>query len=177
LPLGAAVLYSRRGGNQERVAVMEDPAAGHAAPHSESAEGGEAIGAGAAWRLIAPWLGYVFLAASGVLGLMTASAGADEATYDAGLATFLVALLIIIVRMRRQLDGHEIGFLLPVSVETSDSLFASIAVLGVLGLAGVVLAASVGGAFYGIGLALLVVSVALIFNDIKRYFDRRDRGT
>jgi hypothetical protein len=50
------------------------------------------------------------------------------------------------------------------------------AVLAVLGLAGLGLAATVGGTLYGVGIALFIVAAALIFNDIKRYFDHRDAG-
>jgi hypothetical protein len=128
------------------------------------------------WRMLVPWLGYVFLAAAGVLGLFTASGGVDEVTYMAGLALFILAIVVIAWRMKRQLDGREVGFLLAVSVDNSDSLFVSMAVLAVLGLAGLGLAATVGGTLYGVGIALFIVAAALIFNDIKRYFDHRDAG-
>ncbi|MGH7122535.1 MAG: hypothetical protein ACREFP_26690 [Acetobacteraceae bacterium] len=128
------------------------------------------------WRMVKPWLGYVFLAAAAVLGLFTASRAGDDTTYGAGLALFILAAIVVAWRMRRQLDGREVGFLLAVSVENSDSLLVSIAVLAVLGLVGIGLAAAVGGTLYGIGLALFVIAAALIFNDIKRYFDHRDAG-
>jgi hypothetical protein len=125
---------------------------------------------------VAPWLGHVFLAAAAVQGLFTASGDADSATYAAGLATFFVAVLVIFVRIKRQLDGRDVGFLLPVAATNADSLFVTVAVLAVLGLVGLVLAATVGGLLYSIGLALFIISAALIFGDIKSYFDLRDRG-
>lgn len=128
------------------------------------------------WRLLAPWLGYVLLAAAGVLGLATASGGADEATYDAGMTTFVLAVLIIAIRIKRQLDGEYVGLLLPVAVRREDSLAIAIALLGVLGLGGAVVAAAVGGAYYGVGLALFIVSAAIAFREIKRYFDFRDHS-
>jgi hypothetical protein len=112
--------------------------------------------------MVAPWLGYGFLAASGVLGLFTASAATDAPTYAAGLGTFVLAIVIIVMRMKRQLDGREIGFLLAVSVTSVEALFVSIAVLGVLGLV-------------GIGLALFIMCAAFILSDIKGYFDGLER--
>ncbi len=126
------------------------------------------------WRLVGPWLGYVFLAFAAVLGLFTASGAPDRATYLSGMLTFAIAVVVVALRAKRQLDGAEVGFLLPISVAGPDTLAVTIAVLGVLGLAGAALAASVGGALYGIGLALFVVCAALIFTEIKRYFDRID---
>ena len=128
------------------------------------------------WHLVGPWLGYVFLAFAGVLGLFTASGATDGATYLSGLVTFAIAIIVIAMRVKRQLDGAEIGFLLPISVAGPDTLAVTIAILAVLGLAGVSLAATVGGALYGVGLALFVVCAALIFTEIKRYFDRIDRA-
>ena len=116
--------------------------------------------------MIAPWLGHVFLAGAGILGLFTASGAGDRATYAVGLATFAVAVILIAVRIRRQIDGREIPFLLAVTVTNSDELFVTIAVLAVLGLVGAVLAAAVGGTVYAIGLALLIICYALIFYEI-----------
>ena len=135
-----------------------------------------ALSASEAWRLIAPWLGYFFLAGAAVLGLVTASGADDNATYASGLAAFAVAVILIAWRMKQQFDGREIGFLLPVSAAGSDTLFVTIAVLAALGLAGAILAATVGGTLYGIGIALFIISGAFIFIEIKRYFDRRERS-
>ena len=130
------------------------------------------------WRLVAPWLGYVFLAAAAVLGLFTASGArrrrhlCDRAWHSSSSPSSLIA-----VRMKRQFDGREVGFLLPVSLgQAPIRCSSSIAVLAVLGLVGLILAATVGGTLYGIGLALFIVAAAFIFGDIKRYFDRRDGG-
>ena len=152
---------------------MADRAVSHAALHTEAPLA--AASAAEIWRMVVPWLGYGFLAASGVLGLFTASAATDDPTYAAGLGTFMLAIVIIVMRMKRQLDGREIGFLLAVSVTSVEALFVSIAVLGVLGLVGLVLAATVGGSLYGIGLALFIICAAFILSDIKRYFDALER--
>jgi hypothetical protein len=135
-----------------------------------------ALGAREVWALVAPWLGHVFLTAAALLGLFTASGGAEGATYGAGLATFAVAVFLIFVRIKRQLDEQEIGFLLPVASGNVDTLLVTIAVLFVLGLVGAALAATVGGTLYGIGLALFIITVAIIFSSIKRYFDLRETG-
>jgi len=130
---------------------------------------------GEVWQLIAPWLGHALLAAAAVFGLLVASGAPDSATYDAGMATFLIAIAIIAIRLKRQLDGVYVGLLLPIAVTQEDSLYVSIALLTALGLGGAILADLVGGVFYGIGLALFVLSAALIFSNIKRYFDFRER--
>jgi hypothetical protein len=147
-----------------------------AAPQDHSAATQPALPAREVWRMIGPWLGYVFLGFAGILGLFTASASADGAGYDAGLATFAIAVAVIALRAKRQLDGAEVGFLLPVSPADADTLFVTVAILGVLGIVGAALAATVGGTLYGIGLALFIVCAALIFTEIKRYFDRLDRA-
>jgi len=127
------------------------------------------------WHLVAPWLGYAFLTVAAVIGLFTASGPVDDATYVSGLVTFLVAVLLIAARMKRQLDGREVGFLWAgVATKDSDTLLVSIALLTVLGLIGAILAAEIGGTLYGEGLALFIVCAAFIFFDIKRYFDQQE---
>jgi hypothetical protein len=135
-----------------------------------------ALSCGEAWRLVAPWLGYAFLGVAAVLGLFTASDAPDGATYASGLAAVAVALILVAWRMKKQLDGREIGFLLPVTPADSDTLLVTIALLAILGVVGGMLAATVGGTVYGIGLALLIICAAFIFFEIKRYFDRGERG-
>jgi hypothetical protein len=147
-----------------------------AAPQDRPSPTAPALPAREVWRMIGPFLGYVFLAFAAILGLFTASDAADNATYVVGMLTFAIAVAIIAVRAKRQLDGAEIGFLLPISPAGADTLAVTVALLGILGLAGAALAASVGGALYGIGLALFIVCAALIFTEIKRYFDRIDRA-
>jgi hypothetical protein len=152
---------------------MDDRARLHDAAQHETGLP-QPVDAAEVWRLIAPGLGYAFLAVAAVLGLVTASGEVDGATYAAGLATFVLAVIIIAVRLKRQFDGGAVGLLLDVSVASTDSLFLSIAVLTVLALAGLIVAAAIGGSLYGIGLALFVIGTAMIFRDIKRYFDRRE---
>ncbi len=126
--------------------------------------------------MVGPFLGYVFLAFAGILGLFTASDAADSATYDTGMLTFAIAVAVIALRVKRQLDGAAVGFLLPISPAGADTLAITIAILFVLGLSGAALAATVGGALYGIGLALFIVCFALIFTEMKSYFDRIDNA-
>ena len=156
--------------------MMADHGLLHAALHSDAPGAVAALDGSEVWSLVAPWLGYVFLAAAAILGLFTASDAPDGATYAAGMATFAVAGIIIAVRMKRQLDGRRIGVLLPVAVAGIDTLIVEVAVLTVLGLVGAILAATVGGTLYGIGLALLVICAGLIFNEIRRYFDALGAG-
>ncbi len=150
--------------------AMADPDAHSAAPQDAP----RAMSGRDAWHLLAPWLGYVLLAAAAILGLFTASGAPDSATYASGLATFALAVALIALRMNRQLGGREIGFLLPISVESADALIITVALLTLLGVVGAVLAAAVGGVVYTIGLALFIVCGAVIFFEMKRYFDHRD---
>jgi hypothetical protein len=129
------------------------------------------------WRLAAPGLGYAFLTVAAVIGLFTSSGTVDDATYASGLVTFAVAVLLIAARIKRQFDGHAVGFLWAgVATRDTDTLWVSIAFLTVLGIFGAILAASVGGTLYGEGIALFIVCAAFIFFDIKRYFDQREGG-
>ena len=125
------------------------------------------------WAMLAPWIGHVLLIAAAIFGLATASGAADDAAYDAGMVTFLVAVVLIAFRVKRQLDGAAVGLLLPIAIEREDGLLVTIAALTVLGLVGGILAASVGGVFYGVGLALFLICAGMIFFEIKHYFDRR----
>ena len=154
---------------------MNGTASSHDALQHPGAEPPHPVAAIEVWRLVAPGLGYVCLAAAGVLGLFTASDAPDGITYAAGLGLFVLVVVLMALRLKRQFDGVGVGFLLPVLVEDTDSLIVAIAVLVLLGLVGLVLAATVGGSLYGIGLALFVVTTAIIFGELKRYFDRRDR--
>jgi hypothetical protein len=142
---------------------------------AEPAPGGRS-GLAAAWRLIAPGLGYVLLAAAALLGLFAASGAADGEAYAVGLATFALAALIIGWRLKDQFDGKDDGLLLPVTVASEDALFLLIAVMTVLGLAGLLVAAEAEGAFHAAGIALFCVAALLIFLNIKAYFDRREGG-
>lgn len=126
------------------------------------------------WAMLSPWIGHVLLIAAAIFGLATASGAPDEAAYDVGMVTFLVAAVLIAFRVKRQLDGTAVGLLLPVAIEREDGLLVTIAALTVLGLVGGILAASVGGVFYGVGLALFLICAGMIFFEIKHYFDRRD---
>ena len=155
---------------------MSDHASHPDATQRDAADRPQPVPVSEVWRIVLPGLGYVFLALAGVYGLFTASEAGDGPTYAAGLGLFILAALLIAVRLKLQFDGSEVGFLLPMVIERLDSLLVAIAVLTVLGLGGFILAAAVGGALYGIGLALFVVSALIIFLEIKRYFDRRDAG-
>lgn len=127
------------------------------------------------WRLLAPWLGYLLIGAAGVLGLFTASGAPDDATYDAGFVTFAIALCIIALRIKHQLDGRYDGLLLPLSVEGEDALLLYMAVVGALGVGGLVLAAMTQGIFSDAGLAFFCICALLVFYNLKRYFDLRDQ--
>lgn len=128
------------------------------------------------WRLLAPWLGYLLLGAAALFGLFSASEAADTAEYQAGMVTFALALGLIALRMKRQLDGHYDGLLLPLAVTDEDGFQLYLAVLGVLAVGGLVLAASTENVFHEVGIALFLICVALVFWNVKRYFDRREEA-
>jgi hypothetical protein len=175
---GQASCRGARGVLNVSLIVSERPLAQHV-PHDAAAQHNTAptappLAAREFWRMLAPWFGYAFLALAGVLGLFTASGTADSATYASGMATFALAAVLVAWKLRRQFDGGEPGFLLPTVADNPDLLLVTIALLTVLGIVGAVLAATVGGTIYRIGLALFLVCAAFIFIEIKRYFDRAD---
>jgi hypothetical protein len=158
---------------------MQDdtPAGRHAAPGHEAADPAAVrTDLATVWRLVAPWLGYLLLAAAGLLGLFTASDAGEGEGYAAGLLTFGLAVLIIAWRMRDQLDGRDVGLFLPVMVEGEDALLLWIAVMTALGIAGLLVAAGSESVLHTAGIALFVVAALFIFFAVKRNFDRRERG-
>ena len=50
-----------------------------------------------------------------------------------GSSASAIAVVLAAWRMKQQLDGREIGFLLPVTPGDSDTLLVTILILGVLG--------------------------------------------
>jgi hypothetical protein len=78
-------------------------------------------------------------------------------------------------RIRAHFDQQEGGALLPVLVDEAGSLVVLIVLLAALAIVGLVLAARAADtSAQSAGYALFAVGLALIFLNLKHYFDRQE---
>lgn len=123
------------------------------------------------WRWVAPGIGAVILSVAFVLGLWTASGATNSGTGAIGFGAAALALIAIAWGLKAYFDGSAFSLL----VETSEALVLLAGLLSALAIAGLALAArSADFAARSAGYALFVASVALVFWNIKHYFDCRD---
>jgi hypothetical protein len=128
------------------------------------------------WPWVVPPLAGAALAASAVFGLITASDAQDGETYATGLALAALALLALGWGWRNYFGGHDSGLPVPVLVERTDALLVLIAALAALALGGLFLAAYGTGDTPAVGYGLFGANLAMIFLELRHYFDRRDRA-
>jgi hypothetical protein len=128
------------------------------------------------WSWVVPPLAGAVLAAGTMLGLVTASEAQDSQTYAAGMALAALTLLALGWGWRNYLDGRDSGLPVSVLVERTGALLLLIAALAALALGGLFLAAYGTGAAPDVGYGLFGASLAMIFLELKHYFDRRDRA-
>jgi hypothetical protein len=134
----------------------------------------DAAGTGA-W-LIA-WGEIVLLALLALVGAFFASADASPGDYACGMILVLAAIALAFLRLKARLDGEAGGWADSLLVDDWTGLTAAIVVFVLLGLVGLFVAAAheTGGLHNG-GVALFVVSALAIFLNLKRVFDRAERG-
>jgi hypothetical protein len=133
----------------------------------------------AAERAFWSWLGFwVQLLVLGVLAMLGAFAasGADRpGDYTCGIVLGLAALALAFMRLKHRLDGSNPGWGDFLLVRDMWNLALVIPLFTVIGLAGLFIAhAWESGAMHAAGIALFVVSGAIIFLDMKHVFDRID---
>lgn len=124
---------------------------------------------------LTPWACGAFLVVAALLGLFTASNAADPATDAAGWITAALALLALALGLKLHWDGGSAALTQLVLVDETDALLLLIALLAALAIGGLFLAARWStGVLYDSGWALFGFSLALLFWNLKHYFDRRD---
>jgi hypothetical protein len=123
------------------------------------------------------WLQLAVLAALAVFGLAVASRDVAPGDYASGLVLAVAAIALALLRIKHTLDGGAPGLGDFVLVDDMWGLGVAIPVFVVLALAGLFVArAWESGAMHTAGIGLFVVSGVIVFLDLKRVFDRLDRG-
>jgi hypothetical protein len=130
-------------------------------------------------RAFCSWLGFwleiLVLGVLAIVGAFAASGAARPGDYDCGMALILAAIALAFLRLKRRLDGEGSGWADFLLVGDMRNLALVIPLFTVIGLAGLFIAhAWESGAMHSAGIALFVVSGAIIFLDMKHVFDRMD---
>ena len=127
------------------------------------------------WSWLGFWLEILVLGVLAIIGAFAASGAARPGDYTCGMALSLGAIALAFLRLKCRLDGNGSGradFLL---VGDMWNLALVIPLFTVIGLAGLFIAhAWADGAMHSAGIALFIVSGAIIFLDMKHVFDRME---
>jgi hypothetical protein len=127
------------------------------------------------WSWLGFWVEILVLAVLAVVGAFAASGAEHSGEYDCGIILSLAAIALAFLRLKHRLDGGSPGLLDFLLVEDMWNLALVLPLFTIIGLAGLFIAdAWEEGAMHAAGLALFVVSGAIIFLDLKHVFDRMD---
>jgi hypothetical protein len=127
------------------------------------------------WLWVCFWLEILVLGVLAILGAFAASAPDRPGDYACGMVLSLAAIALAFLRLKRRLDGNGSGWGEFLLVGDMWNLALVIPLFTVVGLAGLFIAhAWEEGAMHAAGIALFVVSGAIIFLDMKHVFDRMD---
>ena len=124
------------------------------------------------WSWLGFWLEILVLGVLAIVGAFAASGADRPGDYACGMALSLAAIALAFLRLKRRLDGNGSGWADFLLVGDMWNLALVIPLFTVIGLAGLFIAhAWQGGAMHSAGIALFIVSGAIIFLDMKRVFD------
>jgi hypothetical protein len=127
------------------------------------------------WSWLGFWVQFLVLAVLAVVGAFFAAADARPGDYQSGLVLSLGAIAMACLRLRQHLDGDVSGWSAFLLVADKKNLALAVPLFTMIGLAGLFIAhAWEDGAMHTAGLALFVVSGAIVFLDIKHVYDRMD---
>jgi hypothetical protein len=127
------------------------------------------------WSWLAFWVQLLVLGVLAIVGAFAASGADRPGDYACGLVLSLAALALAFMRLKHRLDGNSPGWGDFLLVRDMWNLALVIPLFTVIGLAGLFIAhAWESGAMHAAGIALFVVSGAIIFLDMKHVFDRMD---
>ncbi len=128
------------------------------------------------WSWLGFWLQILVLGVLAIIGAFASSAAARPGDYTCGVALSLGAIALAFLLLKRRLDGNESGWADLLLVGDMRNLALVIPLFTVIGLAGLLIAhAFENGAMHSSGIALFVVSGAVIFLDMKHVFDHMER--
>ena len=127
------------------------------------------------WSWLCFWLEILILGVLAIIGAFAASAADRPGDYTCGMALSLGAIALAFLRLKRRLDGNGSGWADFLLVGDMWNLALVIPLFAVIGLAGLFIAhAWADGAMHSAGIALFIVSGAIIFLDMKHVFDRME---
>ena len=125
------------------------------------------------WSWLGFWLELLALGVLAIVGAFAASGAARPGDYACGMMLSLAAIMLAFLRLKNWLDGSGSGWEDFLLVGDMWNLALVIPLFTVIGLAGLFIAhACESGAMHAAGIALFIVSGALIFFDLKNVFDR-----
>src|SRR3954447_3088371 len=125
------------------------------------------------WSWLGFWPQILVLGVLAIVGAFAASAADPPREYSCGMALSLGAIALAFLLLKRRLDGDGSGWADFLLVGDMWNLALVIPLFAVIGLAGLFIAhAFENGAMHSAGIALFVVSGAIIFLDMKHVFDR-----
>jgi hypothetical protein len=127
------------------------------------------------WSWLGFWLQILVLGVLATIGAFAASGAERPGDYACGMVLTLTAIALAFLRLKKRLDGNGSGWADLLLVGDMWNLALVIPLFTVLGLAGLFIAhAWASGAMHSAGIALFIVSAAIIFLDMKHVFDRMD---
>ena len=127
------------------------------------------------WSWLGFWLEILVLGALAIIGAFAASAADRPGDYTCGMTLSLAAIVLAFLRLKGRLDGNRSGWADLLLVGDMRNLTLVIPLFMVIGLAGLFIAhAWEEGSMHAAGIALFIVSGAIIFLDMKHVFDRME---
>ena len=127
------------------------------------------------WSWLGFWLQILTLGVLAIIGAFAASGAARPGDYACGMVLSLAAIALAFLRLKRRLDGDGSGWADFLLVGDMWNLALVIPLFTVIGLAGLFIAhAWENDAMHTAGIALFIVSGAIIFLDMKHVFDRME---
>ncbi len=128
------------------------------------------------WSWLGFWLQILVLGVLATVGAFAASSAERPGDYACGMVLSLAAIALAFLRLKHRLDGDGSGWAELLLVDDMRNLALVIPLFTVIGLAGLFIAhAWAAGAMHSAGIALFIVSGAIIFLDMKHVFDRMER--
>ncbi len=127
------------------------------------------------WSWLGFWLQILVLGVLAIVGAFAASGAERPGDYACGMVLTVTAIALAFLRLKEQLDGNGSGWADLLLVGDMRNLALVIPLFTVIGLAGLFIAhAWEEGAMHSAGIALFIVSGAIIFLDMKHVFDRME---
>ena len=127
------------------------------------------------WSWLGFWLQILVLGVLAIVGAFAASSAERPGDYACGMVLSLAAIALAFLRLKHRLDGNGSGWADLLLVDDMRNLALVIPLFTVIGLAGLFIAhAWAEGAMHSAGIALFIVSGAIIFLEMKHVFDRME---